>query len=219
MGDLGIDLRSRADESNARAAWRRLTFRNPEECSDSVLWRALKAAPRNGVLDRACTLLETREVEMETRCEPVLKDWPRNTGSITKSDAVAMQTIVSSFVDALDQVNGVLDTMIDSLHTQVERAHSLAWSAAKSMGNYFQSAEHALAAPTEDITYMDDDAVLQTTQLVDELVRGRDSQMRAANAYNEVRGEYYRAMDARVQVFVAWRLALVLEAELAKIAH
>jgi hypothetical protein len=219
MSDLGTELRTKADENNARAAWRRLTFRNPEECSDSELWAALKAAPHNGVLDRALALLETREVEMETRCEPVLKDWPRNTGSITKSDAVAMQTIVSSFVDALDQVNGVLDTMISSLYTQVERAQSSAWVAAKSMGNYFQSAEHALAAPTEDITYMDDDAVLQTTTLVDELVRGRDNQLRAANAYSQVRSEFYRAVNARVQVFVAWRLALVLEAELAKIAH
>lgn len=219
MGELGLELQTRADESNARAAWRRLTFRNPQECSDSQLWRALKKAPRNGVLDRACTLLETREVEMEMRCEPILKDWPRNTGSITKSDAVAMQTIVSSFVDALDQVNGVLDTMIDSLHTQVERAQSHVWSAAKSMGNFFQSAEHALAAPSEDIAYMDDDAVLQTTQLVDELVRGQENHTRAAVAYSETRAEYHRAMDARVQVFVAWRLALVLEAELAKIAH
>lgn len=211
---------ARADVVNARATWR--TLQHHEEGVYTALWSALQrvhAAVNNGVFERATTLLETRETEMDTRCESHLGGWPRATGPIGRSDAVAMQTIVSSFVDALDSVNSVLDTMINTLIDRQHRAIEAEAREATALDQEMLTAEKELAGPTENIAWLTADRLVSLNarlEAVDYAVKSHD---RLHKELNEVRSQLVWCRLARVQVLTYWRLGLKLEAELAKIAH
>ena len=212
--------RAKADAVNARATWRTLQHR--EGGAYTALWAALQrvhAAVNNGVFERATTLLETRETEMDTRCEPHLGGWPRATGPIGRSDAVAMQTIVSSFVDALDSVNSVLDTMINTLVDQQHRAIESDAREATALDQEMLAAEKELAGPTENIAWLTADRLVSLNARLEAVDYAVKSHERLHKELAGIRSQLSWCRLARVQVLAYWRLGLKLEAELAKIAH
>src|SRR6266436_4517726 len=113
------------DVLTERAATARVAYENLEHGDGAVSGRgaiedALAACPRNGVLERALSLMWSRLETMNKRCDQLLD--PHVIGvEISRSDAVDMQTIVASYADTLDGLNAVLDSMITYLETQVER--------------------------------------------------------------------------------------------------
>lgn len=214
------EAQAKADAINARATWR--TLQSSEEGSYTALWGALMrvhAATRNGVFERTTTLLETRETEMDTRCEPHLGGWPRVTGPIARADAIAMQTIVSSFVDALDSVNSVLCTMINALIDQEHRAIEAEAREATALDAEMLSAEKELAGPSENIAWLTADRLVSLNARLEAVDYAVKSHERLRRELTGVRDQLTWCRLARVQVLTYWRLGLKLEAELAKIAH
>jgi hypothetical protein len=210
-----------ADAINARATWRTMNYRNEGKVLTS-LWLALNEVSgriNNGVFERATTLLETRETEMDARCRDALEGWPRNRALISRGDAVAMQTITSSYIDALDNVNSVLDTMIQTLIDQQHRAIEAEAREASAVDRAMTAAENELAPPTEDIAAMDADRVNSTGERVGELESALRAHDRVFNELSQLRTQLDRCRTARAHVLNYWRLALKLESELAKIAH
>lgn len=214
------EQQAKADAVNARATWR--TMKHREEGSNgTALWAALmrvSAAVQNGVFERATDLLETRETEMDARCERVLEGWPRNSGPIERSDAVAMQTITSSYIDALDQVNSVLDTMINTLIDQQHRAIEAESQEATALDGEILIAEKELGGPTENIAWLTPDRLVSLNARLEAVEYAQRSHERVAKELNGVRSQLDWCRRARVQVLAAWRLGLKLEAELNKIA-
>jgi hypothetical protein len=215
------EAQAKADAINARATWRTMNHREEGKVL-TPLWLALNqvsARVSNGVFDRATTLLETRETEMETRCESALEGWPRNSGPIDRRDAVAMQTITSSYVDALDQVSSVLDTMINTLIDQHHRAIENEAREASAVNSALAALEKELAPATENIAAMDADRIKSTGDRASELESAQRSHERLYSELSTVRTQLMACYLARANVLNYWRLALKLEAELAKIAH
>lgn len=214
------EARAKADAINARATWRTMNHRDEGKVL-TPLWLALNqvsARIGNGVFDRATDLLETRETEMDARCERVLEGWPRNSGPIERSDAVAMQTITSSYIDALDQVNSVLDTMINTLIDQQHRAIESEAHEASAVDQALAALEKELAPPTENIAAMDANRIKSTGDRVSELEYAQRSHERLYSELSTVRTQLDVCRLARANVLNYWRLALKLEAELEKIA-
>lgn len=215
------EAQAKADAINVRATWRHLKHREDSN-SNTALWAALmrvSAGIQNGVFERATTLLETRETEMDVRCEPHLEGWPRVSGPIERRDAVAMQTITSSYIDALDQVSSVLDTMVGALIDQQHRAIENEAREGTAVDRALMAAENELAPASEDIAAMDADRISSTGERISELEQALKSHGRAHAEMVSVRDQLFRCRAARAQVMTTWRLALKLEAELAKIAH
>ncbi len=212
---------AKADAINARATWRTMNHREQGKVL-TPLWLALNqvsARVQNGVFDRATTLLETRESEMDTRCESALEGWPRNSGPIARSEAVAMQTITSSYIDALDNVNSVLDTMISSLIDQQHRVIEAEAQEASALDRALMAAEKELAVPSENIAAMDADRIKSTGERIEDVDYALRSHERVHSELGTVRTQLSVCRTARAHVLNYWRLALKLEAELAKIAH
>lgn len=212
---------AKADAINARATWRTMNHRE-EGQAQTPLWVALirvSGKVNNGVFERATTLVETRETEMDMRCGEALEGWPRNSELIERRDAVAMQTITSSYIDALDQVNGVLDTMINTLAEQHHRAIENAAREATAVDQAAEAVQRELAAPSENIAAMDADRIKSTGELVSELEYAERAHARAYEEERSVALQLWACRNARGQVLAYWRLGLKLEAELAKIAH
>lgn len=218
------DLEARENQAkagavNARATWRTLQH---QEGGYTPLWAALQrvhAAVNNGVFERTTDLLETREAEMDARCEAHLGGWPRVTGAIGRSDAVAMQTIVSSFVDALDSVNSVLDTMINTLIDRQHRAIEAEAQEASALDAEMRVAEKELAGPTENIAWLTADRLLSLNARLEAVDYAVKSHERQHKELTGIRSQLTWCRLARVQVLTYWRLGLKLEAELATIAH
>lgn len=212
---------AKADAINARATWRTMNHREQGQ-TQTPLWLALQRVSKqvqNGVFERSTDLLETRETEMDTRCGDALEGWPRNSGTIARSEAVAMQTITSSYIDALDNVNSVLDTMISSLIDQQHRAIEAEAQEASALDQALMAAENELAAPSENIAAMDADRIKSTSERIEDLEYAQRSWGRVHGELSTVRLQLSVCRMARANVLTYWRLALKLEAELAKIAH
>jgi hypothetical protein len=205
--------------SDARRIWHKMQ-RGSEDSAVTPLWSALRRVPDTIVFGRATSLLEARQGEMETRCEPLLGDWPRPAvREITTADAVAMQTIVSSYIDALDQVNSVLDTITSTVSTGIARAVSVFQGVEKSMDAHFQDTERDLAQHLEDVSGLDERAAsdLRTNAL--DLERALTVYTRAQGGLDTVLQDAMACRNARVEVMGALRQGLMLEAVLAQIAR
>lgn len=216
----------------ARQAWSDLCAKGTS--GESPLWGALKAVKDSStinVFDRAAELLESRQVEMERRCEPALGSnyggmgYPGDDAAdksrdavVSRSDARAMQTIVASYADALDQINAVLETMIGEWKRRLDGTWADLYRAQRSIECHFQDTEQALAGPNEDIQYMDNDARERIKARLADLENARQQYARAAGELAERGERSVECCAARVEVMAAWKLTLECEAKLAKIA-